>query len=65
MAPANPPGWKDRAHFFAVAANTLRRILIDHARAGGADRRGGGERKLLLELVEAGVTCSYDDLLRS
>ncbi len=35
------PAWRDRAHFFALAARTMRRILIDHARARAAERRGG------------------------
>jgi RNA polymerase sigma-70 factor, ECF subfamily len=34
--------WKDRLHFFAVASRIIRRILIDHARARHAERRGGG-----------------------
>ncbi|MDX1579056.1 MAG: ECF-type sigma factor, partial [Gemmatimonadota bacterium] len=34
-------GWRDRAHFFAIAARTMRRILIDHARRHRALRRGG------------------------
>ena len=33
--------WQDRRHFFAVAARVMRRILIDHARARGAEKRGG------------------------
>lgn len=33
--------WKDRLHFFAVASRIIRRILIDHARAGEAHKRGG------------------------
>lgn len=33
--------WQDRAHFFALAATTLRRILVDHARAKQAKKRGG------------------------
>ncbi len=33
--------WQDRAHFVAVAATQMRRILVDHARKRGADRRGG------------------------
>jgi RNA polymerase sigma-70 factor (ECF subfamily) len=37
------PGWKDRSHFFAVAATAMRQILTDHARRKGADKRGGGE----------------------
>src|SRR5262249_29840366 len=36
--------WRDRAHFFAVAARSMRRILVDHARARRRDRRGGGAR---------------------
>jgi RNA polymerase sigma factor (TIGR02999 family) len=34
--------WKDRAHFFAIASQLMRRILVDHARAHGAAKRGGG-----------------------
>ncbi|MEM8962880.1 MAG: sigma-70 family RNA polymerase sigma factor [Acidobacteriota bacterium] len=33
--------WEDRAHFFAFAARTMRRILVDYARARGATKRGG------------------------
>lgn len=33
--------WQDRAHFFAVAATTMRRILVDHARAKGRRKRAG------------------------
>jgi RNA polymerase sigma factor (TIGR02999 family) len=36
-----PLTFQDRAHFFAIAAQTMRRILIDHARARVADKRGG------------------------
>jgi RNA polymerase sigma factor (TIGR02999 family) len=34
--------WQNRAHFFAVAAQVMRHILIDHARAHARDKRGGG-----------------------
>ena len=34
--------WTDRAHFFAMAATMMRRILVDHARAHARDKRGGG-----------------------
>lgn len=40
--------WGGRAHFFAAAAEAMRRILIDHARAKGAVKRGGGIRKISL-----------------
>jgi RNA polymerase sigma factor (TIGR02999 family) len=43
-----PVDWKDRAHFFAVAATQLRRILVDHARGVRADKRGGGAVKVSL-----------------
>jgi RNA polymerase sigma factor (TIGR02999 family) len=36
--------WQNRAHFYAIAANTMRRVLIDHARKRNADKRGGGMR---------------------
>src|SRR5215207_4848203 len=34
-------GWTDRRHFFAVAATAMRQILVNHARARNADKRGG------------------------
>ena len=34
------PQWEDRAHFFAVAARMMRRILVDYSRRRGADKRG-------------------------
>ena len=41
--------WKDRVHFLAVAATSIRRILIDHARRRGARKRGGAGERLMLE----------------
>jgi RNA polymerase sigma factor (TIGR02999 family) len=41
--------WQNRAHFFALAARMMRRILVDHARARLAEKRGGGAVPLLLE----------------
>lgn len=41
--------WRNRAHFFAVAAQLMRRILVDHARAHNAQKRGGPAQKLSLE----------------
>jgi RNA polymerase sigma factor (TIGR02999 family) len=40
--------WRSRAHFFGVAAGMMRRILVDHARARLADKRGGGHKPLTL-----------------
>lgn len=56
--------WQDRAHFFAVAAQTMRHILIDHARAIAADKRGGGAQKLALDEAVSFSTDNRDvDLL--
>jgi RNA polymerase sigma-70 factor, ECF subfamily len=41
--------WKSRAHFFGIAAQMMRRILIDHARGHLRDKRGGGERPVPLD----------------
>jgi RNA polymerase sigma factor (TIGR02999 family) len=41
--------WDNRAHFFGVAAQLMRRILVDHARARQADRRGGSLTRLSLD----------------
>jgi len=41
--------WQNRAHFFAVAAQLMRRILVDHARAKRAEKRGGSREKISLD----------------
>ena len=41
--------WHDRAHFLAVAARIMRRILVDHARARGAQKRGGGDARVTFD----------------
>jgi len=41
--------WRSRAHFFAIAARAIRRLLIDHARTKGRRKRGGGAKRLPLE----------------
>lgn len=51
--------WKDRAHFFAVSAQLMRRILIDFARSRGYQKRGGGV--LHVSLDEAPSVCSELD----
>jgi len=44
--------WSDRAQFFRAAADAMRRILIEHARANGAAKRGGGRRRLPLDVLD-------------
>ena len=41
--------WQNRTHFFAIAAQAMRRILVDHARRGGNRKRGGGAHKVALD----------------
>ncbi|HEX8735826.1 MAG TPA: sigma-70 family RNA polymerase sigma factor [Pyrinomonadaceae bacterium] len=41
--------WENRGHFFALAAQLMRRILVDYARAFQAEKRGGGEAKVSLD----------------
>jgi len=41
--------WKNRAHFFAIAAQMIRRILVDYARSQHAEKRGSGAVKLALD----------------
>ena len=48
--------WRNRAHFFGVAAQMMRRVLVDHARSQGAGKRGGGvERTQIAEGLVAPV----------
>ncbi|HVG34463.1 MAG TPA: sigma-70 family RNA polymerase sigma factor [Pyrinomonadaceae bacterium] len=47
----NSVRWQNRAHFFAIAAQTMRRILIDHARKSTRAKRGGKARKISLDEV--------------
>jgi RNA polymerase sigma factor (TIGR02999 family) len=48
LADAEVP-WQDRNHFLAIAARTMRRILVDHAKARRRDKRGGGQTPVTLE----------------
>ena len=45
-----PPQWQNRAHFFGVAAQLMRHILVDHARNRRAVKRGAGAPRLALDL---------------
>ena len=49
---SEPLAYQDRAHFYAIAAQTMRRILIDHARARIAGKRGGEQERVSLTAVE-------------
>jgi RNA polymerase sigma-70 factor, ECF subfamily len=52
--------WRDRAHFFAVSANMMRRILVDGARAKGMAKRGGAAQQVNLDDVPELASRSRD-----
>src|SRR6478672_6202837 len=55
--------WDNRRHFFAAAAEAMRRILLDRARDRGRLKRGGGWRRLSLDRVDLPIDESSDDVL--
>jgi len=55
--------WAGRAHFFAAAAEAMRRILIDNARRKRAQRHGGGHQRVDVEEVEIASDTEDDQLL--
>ena len=57
------PKFENRAHFFAAAAEAMRRILIDNARRKRALRHGGGQQRVDFELAEFASTSDDDQLL--
>ena len=61
-ADAQPP-WKNRAHFFAAAAEAMRRILVERARRRTALKRGGGADRVRLDEVEIPLLAPHDERL--
>ena len=57
------PEWQNRAHFFAAAAEAMRRILIDQARHKKTLRQGGGGERVNLESLELAAQMDDDQLL--
>ncbi len=55
--------WHGKAHFFAVAAQAMRRILVDHARSRQRDKRGGGRARVALEEATALSPQKDEDVL--
>jgi RNA polymerase sigma factor (TIGR02999 family) len=55
--------WNSRGHFFAAAAEAMRRILINRARDKGRSKRGGGHRRVDLDQLTDSVSAPADDLL--
>ena len=55
--------WASRAHFFSAAGEAMRRILIEHARAKRGPKRGGGLKKLPLDVVDLASDDDPDQIL--
>ncbi|HEX9426443.1 MAG TPA: ECF-type sigma factor, partial [Candidatus Polarisedimenticolia bacterium] len=55
--------WRDRQHFFAVAALAMRQIVVDRARRRGALKRGGGVSVALLDEAASGVEPRAEEIL--
>jgi RNA polymerase sigma factor (TIGR02999 family) len=55
--------WQNRAHFFALAATAMRRILVDHARSRAADKRGGDAEVLSLDRTGIDPTAREGDVI--
>jgi RNA polymerase sigma factor (TIGR02999 family) len=66
----NRVSWQNRAHFFGVAAQVIRRVLVDHARARNRLKRGGADLKVTwtenIDVPDAGLDLvSLDDALKN
>ncbi len=55
--------WRDRAHFFAISAKLMRRVLVDHARRVDSSKRGGGIPTFLLDEVQDQGPKPHPDIL--
>lgn len=55
--------WADRAHFFAVSAQIMRNLLLDHARAASRAKRGGGQVDVTLDEAPGLIATDPDELL--
>ena len=63
LVPNAKPDWKDRGHFIAIAARAMRQVLVEHARARTAQKRGGGQAAITLTDHPLNMPLSLVDLL--
>ena len=59
----SPAHWNSRGHFFAAAAEAMRRILVDQARHKRSHRAGGGRKRIEISVVEPETQAPHLDLL--
>ena len=55
--------WKNKAHFYAAAAEAMRRILLDHAKARAREKRGGGRRRVPLSVADVAESWNFEETL--
>ncbi len=55
--------WQNRAHFYAAAAQAMRRILLDHAKARGREKRGGGRKRVPLSVADIADSWNFEETL--
>jgi RNA polymerase sigma factor (TIGR02999 family) len=63
VSPGEEQRWDSRGHFFAAAAEAMRRILVENARRKGRLKRGAGRKRVNLDQVEAASAAPTEDLL--
>ncbi len=64
LVPALPGrDWQDRSHFFAAAAEAMRRVLIDYARQRATDKRGGGRSPVPINLIDVAAHQAPEEIL--
>ena len=63
VGPADEKRWQNRGHFFAAAAEAMRRILVENARRKTRQKRGGGRVRVDLDADEPAAPSLEDDLL--
>ena len=64
VGPGQEQTWKNRRHFFAAAAETMRRILVDNARRKLRSKHGGDRKRIEFEQVQVASCDSPDELLQ-
>ncbi len=57
------PAWDHRGHFFAAAAEAMRRVLIDHARTKGRQKRGGDRSRIPLSVIDVAESWDFQETI--
>lgn len=60
---SSPGDWQDRGHFYRAAAEAMRRILIDHARHRGREKRGGSVKRMPINVCDLAAEENADEIL--